>query len=921
MRPLLLEISAFGPYAQTTIINFEQLGRNGLYLITGDTGAGKTTIFDAITFALFGEASGYNRKSDMLRSKYASLTTPTYVELKFEYAQHQYTIRRNPTYQRLNAKGNNLKTETAAASLLLPSGTLLTNLKEVNNKIHEILGIDFSQFSQIAMIAQGDFLKLITASTSNRQEIFRDIFKTSHYAEIQKKLKFDVAQLKQNYEIAKQSVQQYINGVLCDEQSEYSVDLKYAQSETMPIENVITLINNILDADNNIEKTLLDDIEKLKADNKVVEANLNQINTFENVSESLKQSKIQLNDNIEKLNKLLELKENAENKKSEMAILTIEMAKIKENYAKYDDLDNYNQNITKYANTLKIKKEEQLNNEKSIQNNIDTLNKMRKEQVDLQNIGVLSEQLKNEYTQATEKCEKLRSIYSDVVNVKKLRDELQLKQNQFSIQLARQQQCTSEYQKQNQLFLACQAGILANKLIDGMPCPVCGSLTHPNLAQLPNEILSEQQIKMLEQNQINAQKELNDITAECSRLKGLVEEKMRDLNENITNILGDNYNVDNCLEKVVECGKQASDYIRAKEQEIKNTEKSIKHKQDLDSQIPIKEKEYEQLINEKTKLIAEISEAEINKKSSEQQQIKLINELKYANKKAAEDELKNKESQCKQIEQNINTAIQNYNACNESIAMLKGKINELEKQISVGCKFNKTEEENKKEQINNILNIKIKEEHTIYTRINTNNQALDNIKSSSDKLKKLENELSWKQIVSQTANGELSGKEKIMLETFVQMSYFDRIISRANTRFMIMSNGQYEMKRRVEAKNKVSQAGLDLDIIDHYNGSERDIRTLSGGESFKASLSLALGLADEVQSSSGGIQLDTMFVDEGFGSLDEESLSQAISVLNGLTAGNRLVGIISHVAELKQIDKQIIVQKDKIGGSRVVVNV
>ena len=206
----------------------------------------------------------------------------------------------------------------------------------------------------------------------------------------------------------------------------------------------------------------------------------------------------------------------------------------------------------------------------------------------------------------------------------------------------------------------------------------------------------------------------------------------------------------------------------------------------------------------------------------------------------------------------------------------------------------------------------------LHTRLTTNGNALENLRAKGSDLDGLEKQLSWTKALSNTANGTLSGKEKIALETYVQMTFFDRIIARANTRFMVMSGGQYELKRRREAEDNRSQSGLELDVIDHYNSTERSVKTLSGGESFKASLSLALGLSDEIQSSAGGIRLDTMFVDEGFGSLDEESLQQAIKALAGLTESNRLVGIISHVSELKErIDRQIVVSKDKHGGSRI----
>ena len=255
--------------------------------------------------------------------------------------------------------------------------------------------------------------------------------------------------------------------------------------------------------------------------------------------------------------------------------------------------------------------------------------------------------------------------------------------------------------------------------------------------------------------------------------------------------------------------------------------------------------------------------------------------------------------------------------CNEKLASLKAAKEEISKRIGDEADID-LEAENEKllaakytfEKLD--LNAK-----TVHSRIGANRSALDNIKAKSGDLIKAENKLSWVRALSNTANGHLSGKEKIMLETYIQMNYFDRIIARANTRLMIMTDGQYDLIRRKEALSKSGQSGLDLDVIDHYNGTHRSVKTLSGGESFKASLALALGLSDEIQSSAGGIKLDTMFVDEGFGSLDEESLAAAMKALGSLAEGDRLVGIISHVAELKQkIDKQIIVTKDKAGGRK-----
>lgn len=253
----------------------------------------------------------------------------------------------------------------------------------------------------------------------------------------------------------------------------------------------------------------------------------------------------------------------------------------------------------------------------------------------------------------------------------------------------------------------------------------------------------------------------------------------------------------------------------------------------------------------------------------------------------------------------------------ERIAGYKASIEKLSKQISSNCVPDKESETKKKEALTEQKQTDDFVSKVLHVRMETNKQALTNIRAKVGELETLETRYTWIRALSNTANGNISGKEKVMLETYIQMTYFDRIIARANTRLMVMSGGQYELKRRKEAENNRSQSGLDLDVIDHYNGTERSVKTLSGGESFKASLSLALGLSDEIQASAGGVKLDTMFVDEGFGSLDEESMDQAMKALSGLADGNRLVGIISHVADLKnRIDKQIVVEKEKSGGSK-----
>jgi len=296
---------------------------------------------------------------------------------------------------------------------------------------------------------------------------------------------------------------------------------------------------------------------------------------------------------------------------------------------------------------------------------------------------------------------------------------------------------------------------------------------------------------------------------------------------------------------------------------------------------------------------------------------KLLKTLEYESKVKAEEAVAILENKRKQLKQTLDKAQKAYTNCKSGVDSLNGTIKALIAQLKDAEEIDIEAEKKQQSELTREKKTLSEKITQLSSRLDQNNGALRNIQERGDRLSEVETNWIWAKALSNTANGNLSGKEKIMLETYIQMTYFDRILARANTRFMVMSGGQYELKRRIEADNNRSQSGLELDVIDHYNGTERSVKTLSGGESFKASLSLALGLSDEIQSSAGGIRLDTMFVDEGFGSLDEESLQQAMRALYGLTEGNRLVGIISHVSELKEkIDKQIVVTKEKSGGSR-----
>ena len=378
------------------------------------------------------------------------------------------------------------------------------------------------------------------------------------------------------------------------------------------------------------------------------------------------------------------------------------------------------------------------------------------------------------------------------------------------------------------------------------------------------------------------------------------------------------------IEKSLALIGQQMDVLEKSEKELQKklevAKEAVAEKQKLEAEIPELEQMQKKLQEEEQERKDQLLVSERDKANAEEQAVKVRGKLEFPEKAEAEQKIKELDKQKKEIDKNLNAAQKAFQDCSQSVEAAKTKKKTLEKQIAGNKEIDMEELVQARQEVSGAKKELQKQMEEIRIRYENNLKIRNAIDKQSAKL--LELERNWTQVreISDTVNGKIKGgsKEKIKFETYIQTNYFDRIIARANTRFMVMSGGQYELKRQTDTDDRKSQSGLELNVIDHYNGSERSVKTLSGGESFKASLSLALGLSDEIQASAGGIQLDTMFVDEGFGSLDEESLEQAMKALNGLTEGNRLVGIISHVQELKaRIEKQIVVTKEKAGGSRV----
>ena len=921
MRPLRLAVSAFGPYAEKTVLELDRLGEKGLYLITGDTGAGKTTVFDAITFALYGKASGSNRDAGMLRSKYASADTPTEVELVFSYGGKEYRVRRNPEYERPKKKGDGFTTAPAAAELYYPDGRVVTKLGDVDRAVVEILGIDRGQFSQIAMIAQGDFLKLLLAPTKERVEIFQKIFKTRCYAVLQEKLKSEASQLKKDYEMGAAGIRQYADGIRCEEESAASVRVRAAKSGECSTEETLQILSTLVEADG-AEKARLEEEEKAVSESlETIAATLAKWDTWERAKTTVKEAAERQKAAEEELVTLREAlkaeeqsKEKAEEKKKEAAKIEAELPLYRELDAKAKEKTRLDGAVSRHGEEL----EEQRRQKARAEGEINALSEERRtlESADREKAEFGAEQQKQEDRKGA-----LEALSRELASLDRLEQKLERDQAQYVQARIAVAEKGGEYQRLFDLYFDGQAGILAERLKEGEPCPVCGSTVHPQKAAKAENAPTKEALDTCKEDYEAAQTAAQEASLAAATAKGKVEEKKNAVLEALGMLLGME-TVEGAKEALARETDQSKARVEALQAAMNAAQAKISRLEEIDRLLPEKKEALQTLVSSLDTAEKALVEERTRLETVSARVTELSEQLAYESEEKAKKEKAARETEQKLLEDAYTAAVDAVNQKKADIAGLKAAIETATQTLSdavqidaEACKAEQAAKKARKEVLDG-------RKQTVNARLLANQSTFDNIRAKADAVREIEEKWSWVRALSNTANGSVSGKERIMLETYVQMSYFDRIIDRANTRLMVMTDGQYELKRRKEAENKQALSGLELDVWDHYNGTERSVATLSGGESFKASLALALGLADEIQSSAGGIRLDTMFVDEGFGSLDEESLRLAIRTLQSLTEGNRLVGIISHVSELKErIDRQIIVTKQRSGGSTAEIRV
>lgn len=993
MRPTQLTISAFGPYAGEIKLDMDALGDRGLYLISGDTGAGKTTIFDAITFALYGNASGEARRPKMLRSKYALPDAGTFVEMSFVYNGMEYSVRRNPEYMRAKQRGEGETKEKPDAELNMPDGRVITGDKAVTQEIETLLGLSREQFSQIAMLAQGSFSRLLSGKTEDRGIIFREIFGTRPYQQFQEKLKEQAKALYGQYADTRKSIEQYTGGVIPgDEREDLAIRWKEAQKGSLEV--MLALLEQMITADREEENALDGKMKAIREEMSALGLKLGKAQSASKVFKDLEAARLILDREAPRLAAAKGNYNKEKEGQAERDILMVTITKMEEamkSYARYDGLAAGREECLKRIGRLKANA---LRNQEEEARWREQLLKEDNELAALKTAGEDYQAAQSAIEKLAEYRTRVDSLVGELSEYHRERKNLEQAQELYREADETRRRADQVYKSLYQRFLDNQAGILARELVEGSPCPVCGSTVHPAPAgpgqaaggrnpaaggrnpadtfpcAYPDCDVTKELVDQAAKDSEARTRTASELSLKAGRLAGSLETRYTRMRQQIDAEVGSwkeawrerlNQEEDRGdggaagspaarMEQRQHFLKVWEDMLGELKDQLARQEAAakkraaecrarLKHKEELEKARVGHQKSLEEAGEKKQQVLKLLIEAEEREKGLEEQIKELAGKLPFKDRNQAREELAGKRAAFEAGEKAFREAEKTYLEVSQKAADARSRMEALRAQLqdteldteldagldreltALGLARQMEELTAAQERARAELDLQEQKKSRIHHRLETNRTAYSRILKQKDAMEEIQQQWTWVKSLADTAAGEVGGKEKITFETYVQMAYFERIIARANTRFMVMSGGQYELKRCSEEDNR-GKSGLGLNVVDHYNGTQRSVRTLSGGESFQASLSLALGLSDEIQSAAGGIRLDTMFVDEGFGSLDEDTLNLAMKALGDLAEGRRLVGIISHVTELKErIERQIVVVKEKSGGSRARIQV
>lgn len=993
MMPISLTLSAFGPYPDTITIDFESFQEDGLFLITGPTGSGKTMIFDAMIFALYGKTSGQIRQTDSLRCDRALNEISTFVEFSFSLHQQNYTIKRNPKYY-LEGK----KTPKQPSALLtLPDGKMVEGIKEVNQKMISLLGVDDQQFKQICMIAQGEFTKLIMASSDEREKVLRELFHSETYQKLEEKLKVHLKVYQDKYdlllnkrkdlmqELQVEDHQEYLSKqtkLIASQQKEYDdlkkdldqkkqqlqlyrlqnqrliqlKDLKQQFQDLKKQENDYQELNKTVNTLKKAQETNYLYISYIKQQKKLQTLNLNQedfLKQLKKLEKDYQEKKVQANS----LDYKQQTKEKLQNQIQETKQLINQIYQYQNDYQNLQTLKQQYRMLDE-EHKLFLKKKEKFEN--GLQRDQERIQSE-------QQVQSKYELIKQQYVRLNEqkvKVHQLSDYYDQILKLNENKSDLQEDYTVVEKQVDHEKM---QYNQMEKLYFRKQAGIFALQLKEDQPCPICGSLHHPHPAQIEKEDITkeklDQQAKKVKQQEHRLQDILQKILLYNQKKEMLVKQ---------TKQLSSELNIQEELSKEIfikELDHLSKDEKRMKKEYLE-LQDELKYIQKLKKSVALSLKDMSTYESKELKQAQSLEniQVQIHQLSGKLDDSMRQYEIGEVNKNYQQVQKK-----YRQLSLEIETIQQDYEKVKNKYLEIKTKISSLNQQIiqeqeiydeldnkyhtALDAFINEEEFLNLKTQINQISILEKKYQDYIISLKSLNEQiiSLENevkdstyvdlsslsetikevnqqLREKNDDLEKLKIDYSLKEKMIkdiQKINQQLkkdedtyqryldlynlaSGKNnaRVSIERYVLATYFENMLIYANVIMKQLSQGRYQLLRKDDAGKGRSQQGLELDVFDQESGNIRSIKTLSGGESFKAALSLALGLSRMVQDYAGGIELNTLFIDEGFGSLDSQSLDQAMNCLMELHHENKLIGIISHVSDLKdRIERQLVVER------------
>ena len=993
MMPISLTLSAFGPYPDTITIDFESFQEDGLFLITGPTGSGKTMIFDAMIFALYGKTSGQIRQTDSLRCDHALNEIPTFVEFSFSLHQQNYTIKRNPKYY-LEGK----KTPKQPSALLtLPDGKMVEGIKEVNQKMISLLGVDDQQFKQICMIAQGEFTKLIMASSDEREKVLRELFHSETYQKLEEKLKVHLKTYQDKYdlllnkrkdlmqELQVEDHQEYLSKqtkLIASQQKEYDdlkkdldqkkqqlqlyrlqnqrliqlKDLKQQFQDLKKQENDYQELNKTVDTLKKAQETNYLYISYIKQQKKLQTLKLNQedfLKQLKKLEKDYQEKKVQ----ADFLTVKQQTKEKLQNQIQETKQLINQIYQYQNDYQNLQTLKQQYRMLDE-EHKLFLKKKEKFEN--GLQRDQERIQSE-------QQVQSKYELIKQQYVRLNEqkvKVHQLSDYYDQILKLNENKSDLQEEYTVVEKQVDHEKM---QYNQMEKLYFRKQAGIFALQLKEDQPCPICGSLHHPHPAQIEKEDITkeklDQQAKKVKQQEHRLQDILQKILLSNQKKEMLVKQ---------TKQLSSELNIQEEISKEIfikELDHLSKDEKRMKKEYLE-LQDELKYIQKLKKSVALSLKDMSTYESKELKQAQSLENIQVQ---IHQLSGKLDDSLRQYEIGEVNKNYQQVQKEYRQLSLEIETIQQDYEKVKNKYLEIKTKISSLNQQIiqeqeiydeldnkyhtALDAFINEEEFLNLKTQINQISILEKKYQDYLISLKSLNEQiiSLENevkdstyvdlsslsetikevnqqLREKNDDLEKLKIDYSLKEKMIkdiQKINQQLekdedtyqryldlynlaSGKNnaRVSIERYVLATYFENMLIYANVIMKQLSQGRYQLLRKDDAGKGRSQQGLELDVFDQESGNIRSIKTLSGGESFKAALSLALGLSRMVQDYAGGIELNTLFIDEGFGSLDSQSLDQAMNCLMELHHENKLIGIISHVSDLKdRIERQLVVER------------